>query len=150
MQTLAEAKGYLRENWEEGVSCPCCNQMVKLYKYKLSYGLAKMVLDVYRLHQQGREWVHIQSELKPKNGDYAKLRHWDLLEARGDKSDDGNSTAYWRLTEFGRLFARCERAVPSHALLFDSRKFGTAGEYITIRQALGNKFNYDELMKGII
>lgn len=149
MTTIVEAKQYLRDNWEAGVKCPCCSQLVKLYKYKLGYGMAKSAVDIYKLQVRGgAEWVHVQQALRPRNGDYAKLRHWGLLESDGEYSEDGNNSGLWRLTALGIEFAENKVTVPSHAYLFDSRRVSFSDSVVDIEQALGKQFNYNELMRG--
>ncbi len=40
------------------------------------------------------------------------------------------------------------RDVPRHALIYDGRLLRLEGELVGIRDCLGDKFDYDELMSG--
>ena len=87
---------------------------------------------------------------RPTGGDEAKTRYWGLLEAMPDaKREDGSTrTGWWRLTGRGADFVRGDLLVPKHARIYDGRLLGlddTAG-VIGIRDALGSRFDYDELM----
>lgn len=155
--TLKEAKDLLRAEWEEGVECPCCTQFVKLYKRKITSSMAYALILLYRYFKNhpDQEWVHMNDYLNSieglpfpiKSGDNAKLRYWDLLEEKPEQRDDGSNRAgYWKLTQLGRDFVRGEATVQSHAKVFNSKCYGLTGEQITIHEALGDKFNYTELM----
>jgi hypothetical protein len=156
--TLKEAKDVLRAEWNEGIECPCCTQFVKLYKRKITSSMAYALILLYRYFEANpdQEWVHMNDYLNTldipfpvKSGDNAKLRYWDLLEEKPEQRDDGSNRAgYWKLTELGREFVEGEITVRSHAKVFNSKSYGLTGVDVTIHEALGNKFNYDELMKG--
>ena len=79
--------------------------------------------------------------------DAALLRHWGFIEERGDERPDGNPRAgYYRITPAGRDFA-CGRASTHQAVfLYNNRRAGQTAETVTIREALGSRFNYNELM----
>ena len=151
MQTIEDAKAHLRANFHAGTNCPVCTQRVQLYRHKLTGPMVKTLIDMYRLtSNRSEQWVHVMDEIKPINGDYAKLRHWGLLEARGDVPEPSKkASGYWRLTKLGEDFIKNKALVHEYALLFDNRSWGFAGNTINIKQALGNKFNYTELMAGV-
>jgi len=108
METIKQAKKYLRENWLEGVSCPCCSQFVKLWRHKVNSQIAKCLIQVYRISErEGREWVHILNEIKPSNRMYSLARHWELLKAKEFKKDeDKKSNGFWKITPKGKEFVK--------------------------------------------
>ena len=55
MSTIFEAKEYLKKNLDDGALCPCCKQNVKMYRHKLTSGLALVLIKFY--HRAGK-WVH--------------------------------------------------------------------------------------------
>ena len=150
--TLQEAKQFLRDNFEKGELCPCCGQLVKLYKINLGVGMARVLIEMYRLTAASTEvvrWIHPISELRTVNGDYAKLRIWGLVEEKGDDvPDDKKASGYWRITSKGMDFVNDSLTVQKKAHIFNNRCLGFSGEQIGIKQALGTKFDYHELMKG--
>ena len=70
-------------------------------------------------------------------------RYWSgVLPIEGQKY-----SGQWMATRQGRLFALDRMRVPSHVLVFDARTFGYDGSrLVSVREALGERFNYDELM----
>lgn len=154
---LSEVKQNLRDNWNEGIECPACTQFVKIYKRQITSSMAYALILLYRYFDKnpGEEYVHMNDYLNSieglpfpvKSGDNAKLRYWGLLEEKPEVRDDSSKRAgYWKITEMGKQFVRGEIGVQSHARVFNSKAYGLIGDVIDIHQALGNKFNYGELM----
>jgi len=147
--TLGEAKQWLRDRWEEGADCPCCGQFAKLYKRPLTSSMAAALLLMAR--HQGRDFFHVPDWLAKwtstaviRGGDWAKLRHWGLIEA-----DPEGRAGYYRITERGRDFLYAGLSVPRHVYLYDNQTFDRIDpmrETTTLRQALGDRFDLDVLM----
>ena len=155
-KTLEEAKAYLRKNWEKGAACPCCTQLVKLYKRKLNSGMARVLIEIYNITQQKRPadgWLHVSKEcadrkLAATDMEYSKLKYWGLIEPRKDDPETGARTSgFWRITRAGRHFVENLSTAPKHIYLYNQKLFKTGSATTTIKEALGNKFNYTELMK---
>ena len=146
--TIEEAKKFLNDNFEEGTNCPCCHQNVKLYKVKLTGGMASVLIKFYKARK--RDWVHPIKELKTVNGDYAKLRHWWLLEKNQIHNYPSlKDSGLCRITTYGISVIVGDCLFPEKIKLYNNKFYGYSGEQITIRQALGNKFDYEELMNLI-
>ena len=144
--TLEQAKKYLRDNFNEGVKCPCCTQEVKLYKYKINVGMAVVLIQMYKLN---KEWVHPLKDLKTNNGDYAKLRFWGLVKPCTDElEEDKKASGYWKVTEAGRKYVENKITVKEKAYLFNNKCYGFSENEINIVDALKNKFSYSELMNN--
>ena len=58
MNTIAEAKQYLRKNFKEGTVCPCCDKYVKAYKRKLNSGIARALIIMYKLGAYNGKYIH--------------------------------------------------------------------------------------------
>tara|TARA_R110002153_G_scaffold241842_1_gene397018 strand:- start:109 stop:555 length:447 start_codon:yes stop_codon:yes gene_type:complete len=145
--TIEEAKKFLNDNFEEGTECPCCNQNVKLHPFKLTGGVASILIKFYKARDKG--WVHPIKEFNTINGNYAKLRHWGLIEKNKNNSDPSvKASGLWRITIAGISFVDGDCLVPEKVKLFNNKFYGYSGGQITIRQALGNKFNYEQLMNN--
>lgn len=159
--TLVEAKKWLRARFGQGATCPCCNQFVKLYKRKFNKSMAYVLL-LMESHFMGdvvEEWLHVPSYIaemvsdNPRRaaavrGDWAKLKFWGLIEEKPDVRADGSPrVGYWKLTPLGRQFARRHVKVPSHVYIYNGEPLQrTVEEMITIDDALGTEFSYDEIM----
>jgi len=148
--TIAEAKNFLRANFNEGVKCPCCTQLVKLYQVKINTGMIIVLINMYKLNKRlNKEWVHPIKDLKTINGDYAKLRFWDLVVSSSDEPDeDKKANGYWRITEKGKDFVENKIRIYEKVKLYDNKSYGNAGRQVNIYEAIKNKFNFKELMES--
>lgn len=154
MDTLAEAKEYLRNNWETGAKCPCCTQYVRLYKKRIYAPAAKWLIAFYRLSKnRPNEWIHIREILGPNpmattgNGTCI-LHYWDLIEEKINLDTKKRCSGFWRITEQGRLFVENKILLPKHAKTFDGKRYGFSGPMLSIKDALGSHFDYEKLMRG--
>lgn len=151
METVEQAKEFLRSNWTKGTDCPCCGQYVKLYKRKLNSGMAYGLIEAYKLSKT--DWFHVNDLLDRKIAmaqlEVPRLKYWGLVEHK-DNNDNPNTktSGYWRVTQRGRDFVEANISVPKHVYVYNGKDRGFSDERTTINEALGNKFNYDELMLG--
>jgi hypothetical protein len=151
IDTLAEAKKELRENWEKGTRCKCCGQQVKLYRRKLYSVQARGLIELYHLDKALPGYYHIsqiESQRKSGGGDFAKLLHWRLVREMPNGDGGKRTSGMWSITPRGRQFVEQRLRVPSHILLYDGRLMGFADSTVDIAEALGKRFNYTELMRN--
>lgn len=140
------------EDWtmnaaHDGAECPCCGQLVKVYRRKLYSAMAYALLLIHR-SREGKEdpWVHVPTLLNghgtvARGGDFAKLVHWDLLEAHA------KANGFYQMTDKGVQFIECRIAVPVAVYIYNGARLDwDSSEMITVVDALGEKFNYEELM----
>ena len=151
MNTIEEGKIYLKENFQKGTSCPCCGQFVKLYKRKLNSGMAFALINIY--NRKTDDWMNVREYFRENNmrdnNDWTRLGIWKLIEERKGKPEHGGKTmGEWKITEKGKSFVCNKLRVPSHFNFFDNRLYGFSDTTTNIRQALGNKFSYEELMSN--
>lgn len=147
--TLAEAKVELRQLVDGGHECPLCTQLAKVYRRKVNAGMARSLIEMYRVGGLEREWVHVPTQIGARSREEGKLAYWGLVEEETAKREDGGRAGYWRVTEKGVQFVRARIKVPKYARVYDGRCLSLTGDEVTIREALGSKFNYDELMAGL-
>lgn len=135
-----------------GYTCPCCSQFVKAYKRTINSSMAMVLVMMNRVGKKG--FFHIENWLKeighPEwRADYHKLRWWKLIEAKVETRDDGSKrNGHYKITGQGIAFAEGKLTVPKFAIIFNNQLQNFEGEEINIHQALGKRFNYDELMRG--
>lgn len=149
-ETLEEAKQYLRDNWEKGADCPCCTQRVQLYKHKLP---ASSVFALIRLYKLGEGYHHVRDfaeglEGVRRSSMFAELRYWGVVEDKANEDPTKRKSGLWKITEKGKDFVEEKIKLPSYVRLFDGNAYGVVGDEISVREALGNKFNYEEMMNG--
>lgn len=148
-ETLEEAKQYLRDNWEAGVDCPCCKRFVKRYKVKLNSAMSIFLVNLYKHSLTSSEPSHISNLVGNKvSMSYGWLRYWGLAENVKNTDPAKKGSGYWTITEEGKQFASGKTKVPSHAYFYDGKCYGHTGELVDIKDTLGTKFNYEELMNA--
>ena len=132
-------------------ACDCCGGKTKLYRRKLNSGQARVLIALYH----AVDWVHlgrtIPALVAEVQGDTSKLTHWGLAEARPSESDSTKrDSGIWRITADGRAFVLRTHEVPSHAYVASpgDRLLGMESTTVDIVEALGEGFNYHELMRG--
>jgi len=162
--TITQAKELLKEHWKDGIICPCCRQLVKLYERKLNSAMAYALILIYRHHQSEGSfgaYFHVEDYLKMLDisstirGDFPKLRHWELLERKPAETESRNADkdavipGYYRITPKGIQFVKNLRTVPRISLLYNDGFYGHKGPEVNINDALEDKFDYKELMNGV-
>ena len=152
--TLSDAKASIFSNMNMGSKCPCCGQTVKLYRRALQ---SSMVMALIALHRAGPDWQHLPSLLSEKivgpttrGGDWSKLVFWGFIEPRPEKREDGSARAgWWRITDAGLAFVNGALSAPAAVYLYNQTFYGfDTRKQVTVEEALGKGFNYQELMAG--
>lgn len=143
---LDEAKAWLRARLATGARCPCCDQRAQMYRRPIGAAMAALLIRAWRLH--GTEPFHLPTLDGTRGGDASKLRYWGLLVEEGDSRPDGGRAGWWHVTARGAAFIAGDLAVPRYALVYDSRPFGLDGPAVTVRDALGTRFDYEALLRG--
>lgn len=145
---LSEAQQWLRNRVDKGDNCPCCSQFAKVYRRKINAGMAQALIVMYR--QSGGSWFRMPSIAHLwQSRDEAALAYWGLIEEAQEPREDGGRAGWWRLTQAGMLFASNRGTVPKYARVYNGRCLGLTGDPQSIIDALGNRFDYTELMRGI-
>lgn len=141
-----ELRAYVSLMRYEGLTCPTCGQLAKVYRRALNAQMAMALIQVWRA--AGTEWAHVRTVVGHNRADEAKLRYWGLIEDGKARREDGGHAGYWRVTEAGEQFIKRRRSVPKYALVYDGDLLGMDGPEIMIEEALADQFNYRELMGG--
>ncbi|MDB4311924.1 hypothetical protein N9937_00700 [bacterium] len=155
--TIEDAKIYLRGIADKGEKCPCCQQMVKFYRRTINSSMAFGLMVAHKYTREDHDKIfHVTdiSKAIPEcgalrgGGDWSKLRYWGLIDEVREETEDGNPHAgLWRITQKGRDFVQNNISVRKTKVVYDGKVIGEDGDLVGIAQALGNKFNYAELMK---
>ncbi len=146
--TVHQAKIDMRLAMDKGIICPCCNQNVKMYRWRISAVIAKCLLDMYKLSiDNPKRWVHPLHDLEQNSGDYAKLRYFGLIESDQEvPEEDKKASGFWRITPLGKSFVLNRATVALKVKIYNQNSYGFEGKQISIIDALGKKFSYSELM----
>lgn len=140
--TIAEAAAWVKARAEEGCQCPACGRFYKVYSRPLYIQQALWLIELLLRYERTQEWVHV-STLRSQGGDYAKLKHWDLIEQEPENDDETKTSAglwkprpnAWRLVKHGHRVISHVALGPGDDLL------GFEGYYLTIGEVLGNHFD---------
>lgn len=150
---LSEVRHWLTENAPRGVDCPACSQFCKIYLRQMTAvpALGVMLLSRPRLNV----WIHLTeafTEAYPRlagQGGYRNLGvHWKLIEERRVLREDGGRAGYWRSNAAGRAYVYEELKIPKYAVIYNGQCLGYVGPLVTIHDALGTKFNLNDLLRG--
>lgn len=155
---LSEAREYVLKGRKEGVFCPCCKQLAKIYKRSISHIPARMLIELYiRSKRTTQEYFHVTRDLSKGitdigGNDFHKLVYWGLILEKPKNPEDTKTrtSGYWMITKEGEEFVLNRRTVTSHVLLYDSQCLGFEGRQISIKDCLRKYFNYEELMNEFI
>lgn len=153
--SLGGARQWLRGQVDKGAPCPCCTQFAKVYRRKLNSSMARALIHLTR-HTEPGEFVHIFTFARRfgfQHSDVPTLRFWGFLEASHtepgapphERSAGAKESGVWAITDAGRAFVKGAPA-PLRVHLFGGRRLGASDATTTIRQALGDKFDYEQLM----
>jgi hypothetical protein len=132
--------------------CPCCGRHAQIYRRKFH---ASMALQLIRLYRMGGhlQFIHASKLILPQvsgAGDFSKAKYWGLIipkdKAIYETETPGKANGYWRITPLGEQFIKGLIRISREVHVFDDRVCGFSPDTITIRDALGTRFNYDELM----
>jgi len=144
---LASAKAdVMHEAKKKGCHCPVCGQFVKVYRRTINKSSAVLLARACRKFGEDISF-HITDLIEGGGGDFAKLRYWGLIEQIENNNDKKKHSGKWRLTKLGVYFVKHGQTLPKYALIYDGKLLDFDGdELITIQDALGKDFDYQELM----
>jgi hypothetical protein len=153
--TLIQARKNVMSDREKGTRCPCCDQYAKIYNRKLNSAMARslILVDKYFSMPDAEEHLHVERYLTKytRATDFYKLRFWGLIEAKDRSIVDGIPNAgYWKMTQLGKDFVRDLVRVPARVAIYNDSFMGHSTDTINITEALGQKFDYIELMRATL
>lgn len=133
----------------EPTECPCCGRAAQMYRRKIHTSVAMQLIELYKM---GGSHTYINSTVFIKSGsipasDWRTAKHWDLIQ-RAEGQGGIKGSGMWKLTQHGIDFVTGQASIPRFAVVFDDQVQSFEGPPITIAEALGDKFNYSELMGG--
>ena len=158
---LATLRQEIIDNREEGCQCKICDQNVKLYKRNFNSAMSLVMIKIAEETKalegfQTPIWIQVENLLKAApdipstaRGDFPKAVHWGLLEKqKGERDDGSNRMGWYQITRKGIDFVDGRITIPKWVQIYNNEVVGFAEEHITIQEALGTKFNYNEMIKG--
>lgn len=153
LYTLEEAAAILKADVKskllEGSECPTCTQFAKLYPVKVPAVAVKDLIRLYNLvNGEAWEYQHVNEFANLASRSFAKLAFWELIEAEANEDTAKRTSGMWCLTSLGKQFVEQSVKIPNRAYIYDSQRRAYSKDLVDIKTALGNKFNYEELMNS--
>jgi hypothetical protein len=146
VDTLATAKAEVFTGMQKskGITCPCCEQKVKLYKRQITSSMAYQLVCLAKVKTVG--FIHVEKWRSNVNasggtmggGEHSKLQFWGLIETDGK--------GYWKITQEGREFAFGQGTVRKFARIFNNTFLGFDGPQVTIQGCLGVRYMLADLL----
>lgn len=132
--------------------CPCCGHQSIVYRRKLLANMSFVLLQLYR-HKKF-SFIHVEKFLLennyPRSGDFHKLVLWGLLEKqKGEREDGCKYTGMYKITGRGMAFCDNKLTVPQTAVILNNKFKGFEGIEVSIKDTLGERFNYDQLLSEV-
>ena len=156
---LAEARAWLHTRLDEGAQCPCCDQHAQRYYRTINSGMARWLLALVTMSPEGASnWVSTKDVIQHAaarrgfgsslgSGEAPSLLpFWGLIQCRPNDEPTKKHSGVWRPTKLGYDFSRDRVTVPRTAVVHNNVLDRLEGDQIGIRQCLGKKFSYEELM----
>lgn len=144
--TIGEARQLCAIIAPTGSSCPCCGQYFRIYRRKLNSPLAASLIwlvDQWRLFNG--QYIHVDGTAPKfvlRSRELGKLAHWNLVEKKNNPKKQRNKRGLWKPTEDGVKFVDGDITVPSHVYLYDNQVQRFSDVYVTIQQALGDRYGF--------
>ena len=164
-EEIQRVQRFFARRLDEGADCPCCTRYAQRQRRPLGCGPARWLIELVYLSDAGQPIPTgtVLKNLKGKNisGTDATsvLPLYGMIAAATNPEASVNppppsatgiakarTSGFWRPTQLGRDFVFDKVKVPAKVVTCLGSPEAFEGEPITIREALGKKFNYDEIM----
>ena len=144
--TIGEAREMMGALVQDGTTCPVCDQHAQVYKRKINAGMARSLIAMYRA--KAMQWQHVPTTVGGKSREEGKLAYWGLVEEEKVLRPDGGRAGYWRVTQKGWAFLTNTLKIDKYVYVYNGKPLSFEGPQVTIEDALGDGFDYKELMYG--
>lgn len=157
--SFAQTREVLLNLLDEGVTCPTCDQHAQRYYRRINSGMARWLMVLVSMSPRYQpEWVQTRDVIRraaslrtfgssQASGEAPSLLpFWGLIECRPNDDPEKRHSGVWRPTTKGYDFVEGKVGVPRVAVVYNNRLERLEGDEVHIRQALGKRFNYEELM----
>lgn len=131
----------------KGGKCPCCGRFGKVDGRSLTVDMTRALFWILDASGHKRRWVNVPKEaprwvLRTKK--LTQLKHWGFIEPMTKTDGRTKTSGIWRPTRKGRRFVEAAIRVPERMYVFDNRVLAEARRLITVQEALGTKYHYQE------
>ncbi|MCP4601281.1 MAG: hypothetical protein GY847_12285 [Proteobacteria bacterium] len=143
----------IKDKCRTGTYCAHCGQRAQMYTKNLGSPVARFLIRLYR-SQQSHERAYLTRELYPRDNKASTegviARFWGLIETVDATNSGGAPAGAHKLTNLGKRFVQGLEWLPAYVDVYNNEcVMQPYGKLRDIHTALGVKFNYDDLMKGL-
>jgi hypothetical protein len=156
------SKAWLEERLDEGVTCPTCGQHAQRYRRRFNSSMSRWLIILAKLSPRYQPtWTRTSDVIKraaslrgfgtaQASGEAPSLLpFWGLIETRPNTDTDKKHSGVWRPTEKGHDFVDGKVVIPRVAVVYNNTLERLEGDSLSIREALGKRFSYEELMNAV-
>ena len=94
--TLAEAQAYINQHKTEGVTCPCCMQLYKVWRKKPISTAVAALCRLVSLQEHNNQYYHLDDfNVVPKDRNFNQLINWGLMVPHKDDDKKKRSSGFW-------------------------------------------------------
>ena len=142
---LEQARRWVIEHLDDGVVCPCCGQLARRQRRKVTSSMVYMLGKMYQT--AGTDYVHLHSLRDPRSSmDTTVMKYWGLIAEDDRRREDGGRGGYWRVTHFGERFLQGKATISKYAWVFNDAVHRYEGPNVNIHDCNRERFRFDELM----
>lgn len=143
--TIEHSREWLDENRHEGVSCPSCEQYVKVYRRTINGGMVRTLATMYQ--KAGLEFVHVPSLKVDTNHEVSQLAWRGLVEEEKRVREDGGRAGFWRVTVAGALWLKGVTSAPKYAIVYNNKVLElTEDDTVRVSDVKTKNFNLQEVI----
>jgi hypothetical protein len=143
--TIEHSREWLDENRHEGVSCPSCEQYVKVYRRTINGGMVRTLATMYQ--NAGLEFVHVPSLKVDTNHEVSQLAWRGLVEEEKRVREDGGRAGFWKVTLAGALWLKGMTSAPKYAIVYNNKVLElTEDDTVRVTDVKTKNFNLQEII----
>jgi len=150
VRAAAEAFRAAIENGNVAV-CPCCGRNGQVIRRTVHSSMAASLVWLVGVFRRTGDWVYIPDEAPRwliNTREWGRMRYWGLVEPRPNIDNRKRTSGVWRPTQLGMDFSDGFVRIPKYVYIFDDTIIERSGDMIHVKDALGKKFSYEELVNG--
>lgn len=134
-----------------GVTCDECGSYCKVYDRRIHYSMARWLISLVRRYEKEPRWYSTRESwslaINGGTGDIGKLAYWELTEHCENTDSKKRTSGLWRPARQGFAFVHNKIRLPKYARTYKDTLLCLHGMEVSIRDCLGKKFDYGELMQ---
>jgi len=126
--------------------CPCCGTQIRVWKKAIISTAVASLVRLVALYR-GEPLHHDDFTVLLKDRNFSQLKLWGLITPAVNDDPMKRSSGRWSPTLRGVSFVRGEIKIEKYAVTKHNTLWRLDGPMVGIREALGSRFDYRELLR---